>query len=337
MITQLARRTMSNAQRPDLDAQRPDLAETLRDDLIDAKVLDHTYERFRQGQVHDAMTELLPVLQAHRLKSTDKDWSEFVALCLNHPLRELIHQDPFTFRAFSKPRGYAGDAKLLDYIYGREEGWPVPEGTTEIGRKLFQFTTGSAACEAVRARRGFIADLVDRLAEDVRKPHILSIACGHLREALLCSTIRRRRFGRYVALDSDPQSLEEVSRCYGAHGVEAVQATIRQVMFQRLNLGLFDLVYSTGLYDYLQLPGAQKLTTSLFEMVRPGGRLLVANFLPGILDVGYMESYMAWKLIFRTRHDMLSIAEDISLSDIHDLRIFAEENQNIIFLQITKR
>src|SRR5262249_9063532 len=158
-------------------------------------------------------------------------------------------------------RGYAGDAKLLDYIYGREEGWPAPEGVTEIGRKLFLFTTGSSACEAVRARRGFIADLVDRLAEGVHKPHILSIACRHLREALLCSTIRRRRFGRYVALDSDAQSLEEVSRCYGAHGVEAVQATIRQVMFQRLNLGLFDLVYSTGLYDYLQMPGAQKLTT----------------------------------------------------------------------------
>lgn len=38
--------------------------------------------------------------------------------CLSHFLRGLLHQDPFTYRAFSKPRGYAGDAVMTDYIYG---------------------------------------------------------------------------------------------------------------------------------------------------------------------------------------------------------------------------
>jgi extracellular factor (EF) 3-hydroxypalmitic acid methyl ester biosynthesis protein len=305
--------------------------------LLDVKALDLTFEQFLKGNVHDAMTELLPVLQARRLKSTQQEWDDFVALCLRHPLRELIHQDPFTSRAFSKPRGYAGDAKLLDFIYGREEGWPIPEGTTEIGRKLFQFTTSSSACEAVRARRGFVADLVDKVAEEVHKPHILAIAAGHLREALLCSTIRRKRFGRFVALDSDPLSLEEVARSYGAHGVEAFQASIRQLLFGRLKLGMHDLVYATGLYDYLELPAAQRLTASLFQLLKPGGRLVVANFLPGILDLGYMETYMAWKLIFRTRQQMLEIAEEIALADLRDIHIFAEDNQNIIFLQVTKR
>ena len=158
------------------------------------------------------------------------------------------------------------------------------------------------------------------------------------REALLCSTIRRRRFGRYVALDSDPRSLEEVTRCYGSFGVQTCNAGVRQLLTKRVDLGLFDLVYSTGLYDYLQLPAAQRLTASLFDLLRPGGRLLIANFLPGILDVGYMESYMAWKLIFRTRQDMMEIAEEIPpFRKSNDIRIFAEDNQNIIFLQITKR
>ena len=314
-----------------------DLTEVFHDEPIDVKVLDYTCEKFHEGRVDDGMRELLPVLQARRMKSSDPEWAEFVEVCLRHPLRELLHQDPFTVRAFNKPRGYAGDAVLLDYVYGREEGWPVPEPITELGKKIFQFTTGSSACEAVRARRGFIADLVDHLAEEITKPHLLSIGCGHLREALLCSIIKRRRYGRYVALDSDGKSLDEVARAYGPYGVETYNATIRQLLTHHHDLNQFDLVYSMGLYDYLQLPAAQRLTASLFELLRSRGRLLIANFLPGILDVGYMESYMAWKLILRTRQEMLAIAEEIPMADIRDIRLFVEDNQNIIFLQVTKR
>lgn len=319
---------------------RPDvreLTEVFHDEPIDVKVLDYAYEKLQDAQVTDGMRELLPVLQARRVRSSDPEWAEYVEACLRHPLRELLHQDPFTFRAFSKPRGYAGDAVLLDYVYGREEGWQPPAATTNLGKKIFEFTTGSAACEAVRARRGCVADLVDVLSEEIGKPHVLSVAAGHLREALLCSTIKRRRFGRYVALDSDDASLEEVARVYGPHGVETCHVTIRQLLNNRHNLGQFDLIYSTGLYDYLQLPAAQRLTSALFELLRPRGRLFIANFLPGIPDVGYMESYMGWKLIFRTRQEMMAISEEVPLADIRDLRLFVEENQNIIFLQITKR
>ena len=75
----------------------------------------------------------------------------------------------------------------------------------------------------------------------------------------------------------------------------------------------------------------------MFEMLRPRGRLLVANFLPGINDIGYMESFMDWKLLYRTRHEMLEVSAGIPQADIRDIRIFTEENQNIIFLQIIKR
>ena len=314
-----------------------ELTEVFHDEPIDVKILDYAYEKVQDGHVTEGMRELLPVLQARRIKSSEPEWAEYVEVCLRHPLRGMLHQDPFTFRAFSKPRGYAGDAVLLDYVYGREEHWPAPDATTHLGKQIFEFTTGSAACEAVRARRGHIADLVDGISEEIGKPHILSVAAGHLREALLCSTIKRRRFGRYVALDSDDKSLEEVARVHGSYGVETHNATIRQLLTNRHDLGQFDLIYSTGLYDYLQLPAAQRLTASLFERLRPRGRLLLANFLPGIPDIGYMESYMAWKLIFRTRQEMMAISEEVPLADLRDIRLFVEENQNIIFLQMTKR
>jgi hypothetical protein len=300
-------------------------------------VLDAVYEQINAGHVDEGMRELLPVLRASRLKVSDQEWAELSRRCLQHPLRELLHQDPFTHRAFTKPRGYAGDAVLLDFIYGREEGWPMPPETTMLGQKIFDFTTNSSACEGVRARRGFVADRLDQLSEQVARPHVLSVASGHLREALLSAAVKRRRFGRFVAVDQDMESLLEVRRCHGAHGVESVHGSVRQLLARKPQLGQFDFVYSLGLFDYIPLTAAQRLTWTLFQMLRPRGRLLIANFLPGILDVGYMESYMAWKLIYRTRHEMLELSAEIPQAAIHDIRLFAEDNQNIIFLEITRQ
>jgi extracellular factor (EF) 3-hydroxypalmitic acid methyl ester biosynthesis protein len=309
--------------------------ETIHDEFDDIAMLDEVHGLFSTGHIDEGMAELLPALQARRLELGDHAWAEFARLCLEHPLRQLLHEDPFTYRAFSKPRGYAGDAALLDFIYGEEEGWPAPEAS-EMGKSIFASTTCSSACAAVRARRGFIADLVDRIVDEVPHPHMLSIAAGHLREAHLCSAVKRRKFGRFVALDSDQDSLAEVERSYGRFGVEPVAATVRQLLTHRVDLGHFDFVYATGLFDYLPLAAARRLTGAMFQMLRPRGQLLVANFLPGILDVGYMESFMDWKLIYRDRGEMIQLADEIPQEQIRDIRIVAEENQNIIFLLVTK-
>ena len=247
----------------------------------------------------------------------------------------LLHKDPFTYRAFSKPRGYAGDAEMMDYIYGREEQWPAPD-TDAIGRHIFNFTTQAPASEGVRSRRAFIASRIDRLAEEKRRPHILSIASGHLREANLSAAVRRRKTGRIVALDADAQSLAEVKRSYGIYGIETVTASIREMLGNHRRPGEFDLVYSTGLFDYLNQRLGQRLVASMFRMLRPGGQLLVANFLPAIRDVGYMETFMDWNLVYRTRSEMVDLTSDIPERDVKEVSVFSEECRNIVFLQMTR-
>ena len=304
-------------------------------------VLDHTYQKLSesradQANVDEAMDGLFLGLGFQRRSSSDEEWDGLVGRCLSHPLNGLLHQDPFTCRAFEKPRGYAGDAELIDLIYGRQKRLP-PDGVTELGRKIFDYTTRAPAARGVRARRRVVAELVDQLAERVRQPHILSIAAGHLREVSISEAMRRGLIGRYVALDADAESLHEVDRCYSRFGVETVPASIRGLLTGKLDLGRFDLAYATGLFDYLQQTTGRRLTSRMFDMLRPGGQLLVANFLPGIRDAGYMESYMAWKLLYRAREEMLDLTTGIAQAEIGDVQIFAEENQNIIFLLVTKR
>jgi extracellular factor (EF) 3-hydroxypalmitic acid methyl ester biosynthesis protein len=141
-----------------------------------------------------------------------------VKICLNHPIRHLVWNDPFTQRAFQKPRGYAGDASLLDYIYGADEIYEVadrnqiPSDTSPLGRAIFATTTRTPTCEGVRIRARLVAEMVDRLVLEKPGASILSIASGHLREANLTGALKRRRVGRWVAFDADSDSLGEVQR-----------------------------------------------------------------------------------------------------------------------------
>ena len=179
----------------------------------------------------------LPALRTARMKSTYQDWTKLAQQALDHPLRDVLHQDPFTYRAFAKPRGYAGDAVLLDFIYGREEGWPVPENTSEIGKKVFEFTTRSTACEGVRARRGFVADVLDELVDETPRPHVLSIACGHLREAHLSSAVKRRKIGKLVAFGLGgvlAELLEDMTYGFAPFDAETAREMIFEIRGARL-------------------------------------------------------------------------------------------------------
>jgi extracellular factor (EF) 3-hydroxypalmitic acid methyl ester biosynthesis protein len=283
---------------------------------------------------HRTLGQLFDALRERKLNSTAEEWNAFVELCRRHPLMSVLHQDPFTHRAYSKPRGYAGDAEMMDFIYGREDRRDPPHAEP-AGRHVFNFTTLAPASEGVRARRAFMAHHIDRIAE-TKKPNILSIAAGHLREAGLSSAVRRRRFGKFVALDADPLSSAEVARSYGHLGIETVTASFRHLLTNRSGLNEFDLVYSTGLFDYLDARIGRRLVTSMFQMLRPGGSLVVANFLPGIRDIGYMEAFMDWRLVYRNRLDMIDLTGEIPEEQVKSVNLASEDCKNIIFLEVTK-
>jgi SAM-dependent methyltransferase len=307
------------------------------EDSVDDLWFNRVQETLTQGRVQEGLDELVNGLQTRRESYSDERWHEIIRMGQTHDLKDLLHQDPFTHRAFAKPKGYAGDAVLIDYLYGREEHWPLPEWTTDLGRRIFDYTSGSPAAEGVRARRRYVARLLDRLVEEVDRPHVLSIAAGHLREAMLSSAIHERKLGRLVALDADRESLGEITRSYGYHGVEVVHAGFDALISKQVRPGDFDLVYSTGLFDYLPKNTAQRLTLAMFDLLRPRGRLVVSNLLPGIRELGYMECFMGWKLICRSRPELLEVSALIPHAEIGERQIFTEESENIIFLEITKR
>jgi len=288
------------------------------------------------SRIEGAIDRLFRGLREMRLTSSVEQWNRLIRVGRAHQLCQLVHQDPFTSRAFYKPRGYAGDAVMMDYIYGREEDWDPPPAS-DLGAAIYGYTTDAPASAGVRERRCFIVEMLDELGRIRDDACVLSVAAGHLREAGLSLAVRRNRFARFAAVDADAESLEQIRQRYGKHNIETIVANVRRMLTGRLDLGSFDCIYSTGLYDYLPDSTAQRLTENLFDSLRPQGRLVIANFLPEVRDVGYMEMYMDWHLVYRTRGQMLTLADHIVQSQVSEIRLVAERNENVVIMEITKR
>jgi len=300
-----------------------------------ADLLDQTSTQLSTGALNAGLESLALGLQRLRIGLSPTSWGQFIQTeVLPHPVTRLIHQSPFTGRAFNKPRGYPGDAVTLDFIYG---GLPVTQEEYGIGADLYhQWEYETPSCRSVRARRDLLAAKVDALAGQVHLPRILSVACGHLREAQLSQAVKNGRVGEYVGLDQDEASLEVVHAEQQAHSVKTVKGSVRSLLTGKHDFSGFDLVYSAGLYDYLAEPVAIRLTNTLFQFLSEGGRLLIANFAPELRDIGYLEAFMDWRLIYRGEAEVERFTSAIPPGEISEMKCFREENGNIVFLEIIK-
>ena len=140
----------------------------------------------------------------------------------SHPALPAAHENPFVGRCYSKPRGYAGDAVMLDFIYRHPANTSLVEQATKRGRELMKTCLTTPAPRAVRNRCRLLADEIDAVCMRNPRAEILSIACGHLREAEHSAALADGAFaGRFVALDQDADSLATVRRDHGKLGIEA--------------------------------------------------------------------------------------------------------------------
>ena len=302
-------------------------------------ILDRAYDAFSsEGRVFEEMDHLVGALADLRRRTSADDWNAFCRVdCVGHPVRFLVHQDPLTERAYFKPRGYAGDAVLLDMFYGEDGVKPYVDEATPLGQEIYRYTSAGMAATALRRRKEVLATMIDRVSDSNSEPHIMTIGCGHLREAGLSQALQERRIERFLAVDRDADCLRVVREKWGPYGVDTAESTVNELIAATPDLGTFNLVYAAGPYDLLPRPAAIRLTDALFEATQPGGLLLVTNFLEGIKDVGYMDAFMDWRIHHRDAAEMFSLTSGLPEEEIADRRTFAEESGGIVFLAVRRR
>ncbi|MES0490488.1 MAG: class I SAM-dependent methyltransferase [Leptospirales bacterium] len=267
-----------------------------------------------------------------------EQWNTFTTQhLLEHPIFEIVKTEPMTKRCLEKPRGYAGDAVMIDYIYESSSIEYDLQNASPMGKAIYDVIIEYPSSRAVRFRRDYVAKLIDEKALEVDKPDILSVACGHLREADKSLAFQNGKLGVYTALDQDQESLDFIEQRYPNGEIDTLCMNIRKLIMGREVLQSYDFIYASGLYDYLSERVAARLSESLFKSLKPGGTLVIGNFKHNHSCIGFMESFMDWRLINRSEGEMAELVNGIDREEILDLKTFTEENETIVFLVVTKK
>lgn len=311
--------------------------ETARVEL--ALILHATHQQIEQRKdPAEIIRRLMSYLNATRSKVHPDVWQALIPVVQNHPVLEYFLEDPLTRWSFSKPRGYSGDAQLLDYIYCDPHVAESVANASEIGKALYTHTQDVPSCVAARERRDLLTRYVDEIAtKNGPQTEVLAIAAGHLREANRSTALGEGRLKRWVALDQDPQSVGLIARDFQGTAVEAIDGSVRTVLTRGHKLGKFDFIYASGLYDYLQHNVAVKLTKTCLQMLKPNGTFLFANYAEGNPDAGYRETFMDWVLLLRSEVDMWNIVNASVDRNAVEAQVFFGENRNVLYAVIEKR
>ena len=221
-----------------------------------------------------------------------------------HPLHSLLMEDPYSWRAAAKPRGYAGDAMLIDLIYDQQ----APDKTSAIGRRLFSVTTAFPVSDAVRHRRSIMEEKLAKAF--LQGKRICSLACGHFREGdpLIGEDLRS-----ITLVDQDTLSLAHIEGNHGAN-ITLVEANVLHFLRNAASRHeKFDLIYTLGLTDYLDHRAMRLLHKLMKACLAPRGQIFLANFVPDHLARGWMDAVMDWHLIYRTEDELRAYACEIDL------------------------
>ncbi len=276
-------------------------------------------ERIRSGFVADLVEASNQIDHALREAPDEARSSlrEFSQRCLD----ELLMQSPWMYRARHKPLGYPGDFELMNGLYGRHFAGP-----TLFAKALNLGFISTPAAEAVRCRKDLLERQLSAMLDDKESRsescRILSIAAGPAEEVLALLE-RRQRIDvplEIVLFDQDKSALafsfarlsRIVSRRWqGKVRVVHLHDSITKLLRGSTVLsssGLFDAVYASGLFDYLQPHTWVSLCRSLYDMLAPRGRLYVGNMVPSSPSRWFMELHLDWYLEYREHEELLALA-----------------------------
>lgn len=243
-------------------------------------------------------------------------------------------------RSYYKPLGYPGDFQIMNWIY---DG--APQGATL--KDMFIHQLSLIGSNAVKTRMDALADLMidANLArgETDRPFDMVSIGCGPARELepVLDRSDPKLKW-RMALVDQEPLALEHALGLARRLGGGRLEAQALNISFKEMlnpsplaeSFMEKDLIYSSGMVDYLNPLLAQRFVKRLYQFVKPGGRVIIGNV--NNLPTGMIwssEYAVDWSLYFRSREEMIAMANEAQGAKVS---IRSDSLEAIYFLIVEK-
>ena len=241
---------------------------------------------------------------------------EFTELVLTPELRHGAIWD----RSYAKPLGYPGDFEVMNQVYDWKR-----VGNEGYGMLLHRI--GLEIAECIKTRMEIIADQIRETSrrELGRPVRILSLGSGPAREVELFLSGASGKSGRveFTLIDQEELALRyatektypHILRSQGRHSVQAMNMSFIDILrgvSEMNSLPQQDMIYSVGLLDYLTDRRAKSLTRRLYDMLAPGGLLIIGNMNETPMsNLWPMEFIADWTLYYRDDPQMLAWADGL--------------------------
>lgn len=268
--------------------------------------------------------------------------NDYAELMWGYVFKEVfpyLMRSRFVERAYYKPKGYAGDFMMIELIYRNR-----PEGDGKLGELIDAWALDQVPSRAVRARRRLLKTLIGDICGDICRQHaaqkvpvrLMNLACGAARE--LFDFLNECDYSKRVdalCVDIDPEALQFADQHANAGKHQASLRFMRENVIKwalgriRHDFGSLDLIYSSGLCDYLNDRLLVKLIQRCHDHLRPGGTLIIGNFSTVNPDRFFMDHLLYWRLIHRSEDDLKRLFRDTGFGTRVD--IVTEEEQLNLF------
>ena len=264
-------------------------------------------------------------------------------------LQPLLLCAPFAHRAVTKPMGYAGDYGIVnmilddphqgDSLYAKIlHRWFVAQPPAAAHRNRVNYLTARLHEETLRAARspgkkmraynvgaGPAKEIQDFMAQhalaDLGEFTLVDFNEETLVHARQVLTASREKNHRRTRLEFNKKSVAQILRGEG----KIKNRTIAQQ---------YEFVYCAGLFDYLTDAVCQEFMDVLYEMVAPGGLLVVTNVDAGNPIKHWLGYVLEWHLIYRTSAEMLALRPERAHAD--ETRVVSDPTGVNVYLEVRK-
>lgn len=254
-----------------------------------------------------------------------EDRSELMKCCVQACAPELTQSHIYDW-CINKPLGYAGDFQAIEYIYDYKAESPGR------GRLWDEYFHAQVAPQAVRNRKDLFGDLFLAVCQKTPASRsVLDIASGPCREVIdavkRAGTLAKGTLFHCV-------DIEEKAIAYSkgkVRGLEHVSFQWETANVLRIRPDRqYDLVWSAGLFDYLNDRLATLLLNRMWHWTKTGGRCVIGNFHTSNPTRSHMEWCGDWVLIHRTDEDMQRLCSDADIP-LQNVEITHEPLGAIVF------
>ncbi|MBU9889011.1 MAG: class I SAM-dependent methyltransferase [Candidatus Omnitrophica bacterium] len=239
--------------------------------------------------------------------------------------------------SLEKPYGYAGDYKIIDDMYRND-----PQ-TTGFDRLFDNYAQMSPAANAIRNRKQDIKKFIAGVfkARKERSFRVMDLASGPCRDVkeLLDEMAPVPGDIAVDCFDQDQGAIDYAKNLLGGYAsfVHFYRENAVRIAFKKdAPKEKYDLIFSLGLFDYLDDRIAQRLIAALKKLLKDNGVMFIANFGAKYQNPSFyfLEWVGEWQLIYRNADDFKKIFLSAGFSP-EDLRTESEQ-QGIIHYVIAK-